>query len=253
MQIDTPTSRPATYHAPNDSLPRPHHEKRTSISWDTTLQKINRLEIASPQPPREGWSGYQGGPGQPANGRPVTAPHPSYMNQQQPPQPVQAHPSEPKRNSQEAPTTPIRNKRQAWYNGPLSQPSQPGIVGLRTSPEDSSSSEGVPTPSNSSTDYNPAIVHSNGYVEKQPLGPPVEEQKPAQSTSIMDRPHPIHQYQQYHNHGNAASTYQPRQEYNVAPAPLGRPQPPSEPARMTALDALVAVATGEQQAVTNRS
>lgn len=255
MQIDTPTSRPTSYHAPNE-FPRPHHEKRTSISWDTTVQKINRLEIGSPHPPQERWSGYQGGQGQPTNERPLTAPHPSYMSQQQPtnvPQPIQVHPSEPKRTSQEGPTTPVRNKRQAWYNGPLSQPSQPGIVGLRTSPEDSSSSEGVPTPSNS-TDYNPAIVHSNGYVEKQPLGPPMEDHKPAQSTSIMDRPHPIHhQYHQYHNHGNPAPTYQPRQEYGTAPAPYGQPPPHNEPSRMTALDALVAVATGEQQAVTNRS
>ncbi|PLN80449.1 hypothetical protein BDW42DRAFT_112598 [Aspergillus taichungensis] len=35
----------------------------------------------------------------------------------------------------------------------------------RTSPEDSSSSEGVHTPSTASLEYHPAIVHNNGYVE----------------------------------------------------------------------------------------
>ncbi|PYH80016.1 hypothetical protein BO82DRAFT_287498 [Aspergillus uvarum CBS 121591] len=36
----------------------------------------------------------------------------------------------------------------------------------RTSPEDSSSSEGVHTPSTASLEYHPAIVHNNGYVEQ---------------------------------------------------------------------------------------
>ncbi|KAL4892126.1 hypothetical protein BDV59DRAFT_180901 [Aspergillus ambiguus] len=35
----------------------------------------------------------------------------------------------------------------------------------RTSPEDSSSSEGVHTPSTASVEYHPAIVHNNGYIE----------------------------------------------------------------------------------------
>ncbi|KAJ5773564.1 C2H2 transcription factor [Penicillium paradoxum] len=35
----------------------------------------------------------------------------------------------------------------------------------RTSPEDSSSSEGVHTPSTASLEYHPAIVHSSGYIE----------------------------------------------------------------------------------------
>jgi hypothetical protein len=257
MQIDPPASRPATYHAPNDPLARPRHEKRASISWDTTIQKIDRLEIASPHPPREQWPAYHGSQSQTANGRPVTAPHPSYMSTQQPaaaPQAIQMHPAEPKRISQERPTTPVRNKRQAWYNGPVSQPSQPGVAVLRTSPEDSSSSEGVPTPSNTTTEYHPAIVHSNGYVEKQPLERPVEEHKPAHSTSIMDRPHPIHsQYQRYHSHGISNSAYQPRREYQAAAPSYGHHPPHSEPGRMTALDALVAVATGEQQAVANGS
>ncbi|KAI9658206.1 MAG: hypothetical protein M1829_006810 [Trizodia sp. TS-e1964] len=51
-----------------------------------------------------------------------------------------------------------RRKRQGWYNGPL-----------RRSPEDSSSSEGVPTPS-AASEYNPGIVHSNGWVEPE-FGP----------------------------------------------------------------------------------
>ena len=255
MQIDTPT-RPLTYHAPSDHSSSVKHEKRTSISWDTTLQKgINRLEIASPNPPREQWVQFQPSQGPAPSTRPTTAPHPSYYSQQHQgngPQPIQISSHEPNRTSQDPPATPRRNKRQAWYNGPLTHPvSQPGRMVQRTSPEDSSSSEGVPTPSNSSmTEYHPAIVHSNGYVEAHPPGAPVEEHKPAHSGSIMDRPHPIHnQYQQYHSHGMSASAYRPHGEPERGPVPYGQPPPGTGVSDMTRLDALVAVAT---EAVGNR-
>jgi hypothetical protein len=55
------------------------------------------------------------------------------------------------------PSTPPKSKRQGWYNGPL--------TAMRTSPEDSSSSEGVPTPGTSAAEIHPAIMHSNGYIE----------------------------------------------------------------------------------------
>lgn len=50
---------------------------------------------------------------------------------------------------------------------------------LRTSPEDSSSSDGVPTPSSSNQgEWNPAVVRSDGYVEARPAAhaPSAEEQ-----------------------------------------------------------------------------
>lgn len=256
MQIDTPTTRPATYHAPSDPPPTLQHGKRTSISWDTTLQKINRLEIASPNPPREQWPHYQSSPGQTSVNRPITAPNTGYLIQQQPagiPRPIQVPSREQAASSQELPTTPKKNKRQAWYNGPITQPLNPqqGRVVQRTSPEDSSSSEGIPTPSNTSmTEYHPAIVHSNGFVEAHPPGAPMEEQKAGSPTSIMDRPHPIHHpYQQFHNHSMSSSGYRPQREPERA---FGPPLPQPGANDMRRLEALVAVATGEQQAVGNR-
>ncbi|KAL2415414.1 C2H2 finger domain transcription factor dvrA [Exophiala dermatitidis] len=50
-------------------------------------------------------------------------------------------------------------KRQGWYNGPLPP--------ARTSPEDSSSSDGVPTPGMTAVEVHPMIMHSNGYMEPQ--------------------------------------------------------------------------------------
>lgn len=54
-----------------------------------------------------------------------------------------------------------RVKRSGHYSGSQSA--------LRTSPEDSSSSEGIPTPGTSSAEINPTIMHSNGFIEPQLL------------------------------------------------------------------------------------
>lgn len=254
MHVDGP-ARPLTYHAPADLRPALKHEKRISISWDTTLQRgLTNLDIASsPSRSQESWSQYQNNPGQASNIRPTTAPHPSYFNQQ-PGNPAeqQIPAGEPLRNSQEPPITPRRNKRQAWYNGPIpnTMPPQPVRVMQRTSPEDSSSSEGVPTPSSSSmTEYHPAIVHSNGYVESHPPGAIMEEQKPTR-TSIMDRPHPIHgQHHSYHGHSLSTPSFRFQERPERAHVSFGPAlsQPPANDMRR--LEALVAVATGEQQSV----
>ncbi|KAF2739431.1 hypothetical protein EJ04DRAFT_519512 [Polyplosphaeria fusca] len=255
MQIDPP-ARLLTYHAPLEPGQLPQHQKRSSISWDNTVKGINRLEIASPNPPREQWAQYQSSPGQ----RPTTAPHPSYFNQQQPnqsPQPIQVPPvTEPARGSQEPPVTPKKNKRMGWYNGPLPTTvlNQPGRTVTRTSPEDSSSSEGVPTPSNSTmTEYHPAIRHSNGYVEAHPPSAPVEEQKGGPPPSIMERPHPLnYQYPHFQTPGVSSSGYQPQREPGRRPVSFGHPLHQNGGDDMRRLEALVAVATGEQQAVGNR-
>ena len=76
---------------------------------------------------------------------------------------------------QSVPETPRKNKRQGWYNGPLS--AQRNAI-TRRSPEDSSSSEGVATPSTSSVgEMNPSIRHSNGWLESNPSTPPAENAK----------------------------------------------------------------------------
>lgn len=50
-----------------------------------------------------------------------------------------------------------RNKRNGWYNGPMPP--------ARTSPEGSSSSEGIKTPGTGAVEVNPVIVHNNEYLE----------------------------------------------------------------------------------------
>ncbi|KAK5275396.1 Up in starvation [Exophiala xenobiotica] len=52
-----------------------------------------------------------------------------------------------------------QSKRQGWYNGPLAH--------ARTSPEDSSSSDGVPTPGMTAVEVHPMIMPSSGYIDPQ--------------------------------------------------------------------------------------
>jgi hypothetical protein len=248
MQVDAP-ARPLTYHAPTEHTSNRGHHKRTSISWE-----IDRLNIASPGSQREQWSQqYPGSAGRVNAARPTTAPHGYFSRQPVNVQPIQIPPMASPRTSQEVPVTPRKNKRQAWYNGPIGQP-QRAIQ--RTSPEDSSSSEGVPTPGTLS-DYHPAIVHSNGYVEAPAV---IEDYKQSSPASIMERPHPLHSQQQppqprhYHSHSLSSSSYQPQREPERGAATFGQPLPqPAANNDMRRLEALVAVATGEQQAVENRS
>jgi len=108
-------------------------------------------------------------------------------------------------------------------------------------------------------EYHPAIVHSNGYVEAHPPGAPMEDHKTTTPASIMDRPHPLQsqQYPQYHSHSlsssSSTSTYRPQREPERGPVAFGQPLPQPPANDMRRLEALVAVATGEQQAVENRS
>ncbi|KAF1945796.1 hypothetical protein EJ02DRAFT_441601 [Clathrospora elynae] len=244
MQIDSP-ARPLTYHAPMQHTPNRGHQKRTSISWD-----IDRLNIASsPIPQRDQWSQqYPGSAGRPSTARPTTAPHGYFSRQPVNIQPIHIPPMGSPRTSQEQPVTPRKNKRQAWYNGPLSQP-QRAIK--RTSPEDSSSSEGVPTPGTMS-DYHPAIVDSNGYVEVPAV---IDDHKSTRPASMMERPHPLQaqQHLHYHSHSLSNSSYRPQREPERGPVTFGQPLPQTGHDDMRRLEALVAVATGEQQAVENRS
>ncbi|KAH0835306.1 hypothetical protein AYO21_01529 [Fonsecaea monophora] len=85
-----------------------------------------------------------------------------------------------------------RTKRQAWYGGPTP---------TRTSPEDSSSSDGIPTPGMTAVEVHPMIMPSSGYIEPQhgPLAPDthqnvclapapyIEQSRHQNTTSFGDR------------------------------------------------------------------
>lgn len=68
----------------------------------------------------------------------------------------------------------------------LSSSSRPA----QTSPEDSSSSEGVHTPSTASVEYHPAIVHSSGYIESHDSSLPSDHPQPVGNSLRTDRRSP---------------------------------------------------------------
>ena len=130
------------------------------------------------------------------------------------------------------PSTPPRSKRQGWYSGPL--------TAMRTSPEDSSSSEGVPTPGTSAAEIHPAIMHSNGYIE------PHHAVLVSDVSIIINLPHSMLTCPQ-------PCVPQPSNLPNyAAPQTAQRPTYYNEPRSgandMGRLEALVAVATSEDKA-----
>lgn len=266
MQVDHP-NRPAAMEpsTPNVREHR-HHGHHHHNSLDLSLQRgIHKLDITNSTPPREPttWFNFGSSRDQGQSQRPTTAPHPSFSANRAAPPPPLTHLSRPSTGGessqssqeQQQPTTPRKNKRQAWYMGPISQHApqqqqqaqQHAYRNQRTSPEDSSSSEGVPTPSTSSLgEYYPVIVQNNGHVEERPSSMHMEDpakftfpQAPAPAPANERPPtHPGYHFgsQPPYSHGQQATAF------------AGHQQGQNGTGDMRRLEALVAVATGERSA-----
>ncbi|KAL8868247.1 MAG: hypothetical protein Q9174_005112 [Haloplaca sp. 1 TL-2023] len=223
MQLDSP-QKPPIYPGPLASSGP--NDRRGHASWDMSLhQNLTKLDIANSTPPKEPGSWGQGA----LSERPTaTAPgvrhevqpqYPAFAPQQAPVIIHHNQQNEPSNTSNPSNATPYRAKRQGWYNGPLAvAPNKP----LTRSPEGSSSSEGVPTPSFSTAEYNPAIVQSDGSIEPHP---PSQHKRYSGSAQQYTYPHPAD------TPTNATQTHTIPQDQS-----------------MSGLDVLVAVATNEDNA-----
>ena len=220
-----------------DVSPRPPSSHRPS---DAGLnQGLNRLDIAAANAPTE--MQWQAAPQQQMQ---VQYANPQYATVA--PQQVVQHPL----SMPEPPVTPKRNKRQAWYGGPVapSPGGQPGHPTHRPSPEDSGSSDGVPTPGTAQgVEYHPVIVNSQGTVDPYPPGAVMtEEQKvPYNANRPVEPSQADHTFQAYMQN-------QPPQTYALQAGhdprfAVNYTQPPNND--MHRLEALVAVATSENRAV----
>lgn len=224
-----------------DASPRPMSSSRE------LQQGLTRLDITAANAPMEGhWQAHQ-------------TPHPSQLmyHQQGPPHTAQYIPPPKHVSMPEPPVTPRKVKRNAWYGGPItagqavSGPGQPYVI-HRPSPEDSGSSDGVPTPSISQvSEYNPVIVNPTGLTEYPPPGTAVttDEHKVYYNPSShvqhkSDRIRTDSGYQQYQPHANQpAQTYALQAGHDPRFPPQHYAPPPIN--EMSKLDALVAVATSE--------
>lgn len=200
-------------------------------------QNLTRLDITAANAPVEGqWQAVQ----PPGLIQPVTF-------GQQPVDPSTRYISHQHSASMpEQPVTPLKNKRQGFYGGP-SQPSQ-NYLFPRTSPEDSGSSDGAPTPSTSQgTEYLPVIVNPNGNQDMLPPGAVLTEEQKVYYAS-HSKPEPARADSGFH-------PYAPQYAYAVQAGHEPRfsttyVQPQRN--NMSKLEALVAVATSEGRAVEQR-
>ena len=219
------------------SSPRPPSSGRPS---DAGLhQNLTRLDITAANVPSEAqWQMQQ---------QQQQAPQPVY-HQQQPatiaPQSMHQHSA-----SMPEPITPRKNKRQGWYGGPLTPTNVHGMQ--RPSPEDSGSSDGVPTPGTSQgTEYHPVIVNPG-----EPQYPPHHHHQHQAGMVAEDQHQKVHFTSTKPEPARTDSGYQP---YGQPPPPhhqhqtyaLQSGQDPRFPPRvqqqassdMSGLEALVAAA-----------
>lgn len=217
-----------------DSSPVPARSHRPS---DAGLhQGLTRLDItAANTPPEAPWQAAQH----------HTAPSQGYVNHQPAtvaPQQVHQHPV----SMPEPPVTPRKNKRQGWYGGPINQGNNSNF---RPSPEDSGSSDGVPTPGTSQgTEYHPVIMNPAGMPDAYPAGAVIaEEQKVNYAHPQHGKPEPMRAdsgFQSY-VHGSAPQTYALQAGHDPRTTTTNFPQQSNND--MGRLEALVAVATSESE------
>lgn len=158
MQVDTPSRGPASHsYAPGFSGQRPPPpisgpgHRRAQGSWDLhyNLTGLNLGGNAHPayKEATTPWGQQTLGEIHSIGSRPMSSGQPFA--------------SATNGLSRQEPSTPQNTQRYSIH----AASGTPGSHVTRTSPEDSSSSEGVATPSTVSMEYHPAIVHSNGHVE----------------------------------------------------------------------------------------
>ena len=155
MHID-PAIRPPLYPGPSAQASSGPNDRVNHAGWDKSLhQNLKKLELASTTPSMETGAWTPQGSAEsiqpfsqtshPVQGTPIV-----HQGTQRPAEENLAYPT-PKPN---------RARRQGMYIGHVGNTLQ------RTSPEGSSSSEGIPkTPSGPSAEPQPSIVHSNGCIE----------------------------------------------------------------------------------------
>ncbi|KAI9787629.1 MAG: hypothetical protein M1839_000160 [Geoglossum umbratile] len=229
MQVDTPSKPPIFPGLAGQSALGPD-DRRGVAEWGMSLHhNLTRLDISKPKEVTSNWNSQS----RDVPHDPVSVPNGAHNIQPttNPLLPAQQGYVVPREGAQTGPEAANnRTKRYGWYNGPLS--SQYTNQPQRNSPEDSSSSEGgVPTPSTSSVgDYNPSIVHSNGWVESNSAGVTPDDA--------------------HHNYTASSSSGEvyplPSEAGPSSVAPAGA-EPPKRDGGMHRLEALVAVATRDEK------
>ncbi len=247
MMIDTPSRAP---------MPHPSeqylNERPGSQHWDQGINRnMNRLDLAQGTPPTDAASSWASEANRAVQAQAEQARAQPAVRFEESPYSARPHTSGGafhQHTVSAPPVTPRENKRQAWYHGPVTNQSAHSMAPVqRTSPAESSGSEGgIPhTPSSSTLgEYNPGIVHSNGWVENRNGNGVLPPHDP--------RVAPPHGYAPYPPHGAAEGvyTYSSGAQQAQAQQQQHHQIPKSTDSNMLRLEALVAVATSEENVAT---
>jgi hypothetical protein len=235
MIIDTPSRAPAQH-------PEQYQGRPTSQHWDQGINRnMNRLELSQDTPSTESASSWANDTNAAVQARLEQTRVQQAVRFEESPysaRPQTSAGAYHQHHVSAPPVTPKEAKRMGWYNGPVTVPVQSQPV-QRTSPADSSSSEGgIPgTPISSTvTDYHPGIVHANGWVENRNGNIPPQHDQRATPTNGYTYPPP--------NGAEASYTYTPN--YQQTQVQQQHQHIPKSTGDMHRLEALVAVATSEE-------
>ncbi|KAH6677076.1 hypothetical protein B0J14DRAFT_335149 [Halenospora varia] len=226
MMIDTPSRVP----------PRPveqyQQERPNSQHWDMGINRnLNRLDIQG-TPPTDAAGSWANEANRAVQAQAEQARAQPTVRFEESPYSArtQTNGSYHQHTISAPPITPKESKRHGWYHGPVSVQN---AAGQRTSPADSSGSEGIVpnTPNSNVRELNPAIVHSNGWIENRNGPVPVHDHQQLAN--------PYAQYSQQ-NHQEGAYTYAPATQRQVQ-APQHQ-APKSTNNDLSGLDALLVAA-----------
>jgi hypothetical protein len=253
MELDPP---PTSHPTDSQSLVQSDDGRPNRISWTAGLRNgLNQLDISGRPQESSTWN-----PANPNAGASDTTPRPT------PARPTSFHSRGPSENlpsiashpdemseSEDHPVTPRRAKRMGWYMQPPTEaprPHQP-ITMFRTSPDSSSDGDGAPTPVTPAIDTHPTIVHSNGQVDSHSMEG--VEEAPKSAAPAVHIPAPSTFRSGYPQSASYVASNQPnpfglpRVYESSNPAQFSHSREPSS--GMNRLEALVAVATSEEQRV----
>jgi hypothetical protein len=243
MMIDTP-SRQMPHPAEQHQIERPNSQQ-----WDQGINRnMNRLDLTQGTPPTDAASSWASEADRAVQAQAEQARSQPAVRFEESPYSARPHTSGGafhQHTVSAPPVTPREAKRQAWYHGPVSTQHTMAPV-QRTSPAESSDSErGIPHTPGSSTlgEYNPGIVHSNGWVENRNGGSIPPPQDPRAVPTNGYAPYPPHSGTEaaYTYASSAQQQAQQQQHHQI---------PKSTDSNMLRLEALVAVATSEEKVAT---
>lgn len=242
MMLDAPSRE-------TQAVEQQTNERPSSQHWDMGINRnLNRLDLAQGTPPSDAASSWASEANRAVQAQAEQARAQPTVRFEESPYSARAQTNRAfhQHTTSAPPITPRESKRHGWYHGPVTVQNRGPVQ--RTSPADSSSSEGAApgTPGSSHViEIHPSIVHANGWVENRngnAIGSMHHHQDPRE-------PAP-NGYATYHRQNGPEGSYTYTPANSQGQIHHQHQVPKSTDSNMLRLEALVAVATSEENAAT---